>query len=289
VLNSFSLTINKKSALIFIIVIATTIVIDSAIVKFFIFSYEELSTSSNVILFTILSVVFATCTTLLLRSVKKSESRYNYKPELNLKYSYLIISLIQYLIMGILILNILQMFFLKNYSILSLFSVAYTTHVSTILFLIFLVFMLVQWFRSNRNPMLILYAISFSLISLEVIISLLYITLQLSINLSSGYISFWIKPYPIHLSLINLPGSNLGYSFGIILDVLSLLSFVLTWIATATMLLRRYLHRLDKIKYWTLVAIPLIYFLFPFETYFVNIFRCDSYLSSIFDRFCSVI
>jgi hypothetical protein len=129
--------------------------------------------------------------------------------------------------------------------------------------------------------MLILYVTSFSLISLEILVSLLYITLQLSINLSNGYISFLIKPYPIHLSLLNLPGSNLGYSFGVVLDVLSLLSFILTWIATAIMLLSRYLQRLDKIKYWTIITIPLIYFLFPFETYFGNIFSTFSLDSPI--------
>ena len=121
--------------------------------------------------------------------------------------------------------------------------------------------------------MVMLYAISFSLISFEILVSLIYTTTQLSIHVSSGHLSFWIKPYPIHLSLISLPGSNLGYSFGVILDVLTLSSFVLTWIATATMLLRQYLHRLDKIKYWTIITIPLIYFLFPFETYFASIFH----------------
>ena len=71
---SFSITINKKSALIFILIISTTIVIDSTIVKFFIFSYEEMSTSSNVILFATMAAIFALCSTLLLISVKKSES-----------------------------------------------------------------------------------------------------------------------------------------------------------------------------------------------------------------------
>ena len=270
---SFSITINKKSALIFILIISTTIVIDSTIVKFFIFSYEEMSTSSNVILFATMAAIFALCSTLLLISVKKSESKYNYKPELNLRYSYLIISLIQGIITGILILNIFQMVYSKTYSTLSLFLAVYITHISAILFLTFLVFLLVRWFRSNRNLMVMLYAISFSLISFEILVSLIYTTTQLSIHVSSGHLSFWIKPYPIHLSLISLPGSNLGYSFGVILDVLTLSSFVLTWIATATMLLRQYLHRLDKIKYWTIITIPLIYFLFPFETYFASIFH----------------
>ncbi|HEY9398599.1 MAG TPA: hypothetical protein VIP29_01745 [Nitrososphaeraceae archaeon] len=32
-------------------------------------------------------------------------------------------------------------------------------------------------------------------------------------------------------------------------------------------------RRIGKIRYWTIISIPLIYFLFPFEKYLVDIFR----------------
>jgi hypothetical protein len=43
------------------------------------------------------------------------------------------------------------------------------------------------------------------------------------------------------------------------------------WIATA-ILLSHYRHKIGKIKYYILISIPLIYYLFPFEGYFGNIF-----------------
>ena len=133
--------------------------------------------------------------------------------------------------------------------------------------------MLVEWFRSNKSHLVILYAISFSVMVLNILVSLIYLTFQFSRQVSSGHVlGLMVKPLPIHISLISLPGSELANSFGITLDVLSLLSFILTWIATAS-LLSQYRFRMGKIRYWTIISLPLIYFLFPFETYFGNVFQ----------------
>ena len=42
------------------------------------------------------------------------------------------------------------------------------------------------------------------------------------------------------------------------------------WIATVA-LLRQYRYRIGKLKYWCLVVAPLVYFLFPFGSYFINL------------------
>jgi len=49
------------------------------------------------------------------------------------------------------------------------------------------------------------------------------------------------------------------------------LSFVVTWIATAA-LLNQFRHKLGRVKYYALIGIPLIYYLFTFEGYFGNVF-----------------
>jgi hypothetical protein len=70
--------------------------------------------------------------------------------------------------------------------------------------------------------------------------------------------------------LVNSFVSNLSLSFGVALDSLFLISFVLAWVATVA-LLRQYSNKIGMIRFWAIMVIPLIYFLFPFETYFVNI------------------
>lgn len=76
-------------------------------------------------------------------------------------------------------------------------------------------------------------------------------------------------PLSIHFSVASPAAPDLLILFGPILDILSLGSFVSAWIATVA-LLRQYRYRIGKLKYWGLVVAPLVYFLFPFGTYFIN-------------------
>jgi hypothetical protein len=60
---------------------------------------------------------------------------------------------------------------------------------------------------------------------------------------------------------------NLNYGY----VISSILSFMITWAATA-MLLRHYSPRLGIVKYWIILSIPLIYFLSQFLSLFLNLF-----------------
>jgi hypothetical protein len=51
----------------------------------------------------------------------------------------------------------------------------------------------------------------------------------------------------------------------------SVISFLITWIAT-TSLLHHYSRRLGKLKYWIVVAIPLVYFLSQFLNPLLGLF-----------------
>jgi len=104
------------------------------------------------------------------------------------------------------------------------------------------------------------------LTAIAIITSLIYATYVLSYHTSS------IKPSSIHQSLLNLPRAELAMYFGPALDITSILSFVSVWIASAV-LLSTYGRRIGRIRYWTIISIPLIYFLFPFEKNLVDIFR----------------
>ncbi|MGH9953518.1 MAG: hypothetical protein ACRD5J_18010, partial [Nitrososphaeraceae archaeon] len=46
-------------------------------------------------------------------------------------------------------------------------------------------------------------------------------------------------------------------------NVLAIISFVITWLATAVLLSYRSRH-MGRIKYWVIVALPLVYFLSQF-------------------------
>jgi hypothetical protein len=111
--------------------------------------------------------------------------------------------------------------------------------------------------------MIIAYAISFSIVCIYLVLSTVYVNIQFTNN------SEWVKAKSLHKTLVNTTVSDLGLSFGIPLDALSLFSFISVWIATVA-LLRQYRNKIGRTRFWVVMTTPLIYFLFPFETYFAN-------------------
>jgi hypothetical protein len=265
-MSQFNLKITKRRALIVIIVAISVMVIDSTIVTYISFSNKEYPTHVYVSIFITLAIVFVGTVIVLLGFVKSKYSESGLKRGLSLKSTYLIITVTQLVLISIMVIIIQPTIGLKSYSTLSLLAVVYISHITALFFLIMLVITLVDWIITNRDKILSLYTISFSLTAIAIMTSLIYATSVLSNQPSN------IRPSSIHLSLLNLPSSELAMYFGPALDVTSILSFVSVWIASAV-LLHTYSRRIGKIRYWTIISIPLIYFLFPFEKNVVDIFQ----------------
>lgn len=174
--------------------------------------------------------------------------------------------MIQSSLIAILAIIMLSIAVSQNYNILSLFAAIFVSHISSLFFLLLLVLSLVVWIMIRMNKLLLLYSVSFSLLALSLIISLFYAT-----NVLMNQAAL-IKPYPIQNSLTALPRADLAIHFGPILDIISILSFISVWIVSA-FLLSTYVRKIGKAKYWTIIALPLVYILFPFEIYFLNIFQ----------------
>jgi len=106
---------------------------------------------------------------------------------------------------------------------------------------------------------------TFSLVSANIIISLTYYE---QILLRSYAIE--IRPYRITTYVITFFSTPADQSLSNAYNVIFILSFLVIWVATMA-LLNQYKYRFGKIKYYALTIIPLIYFIFPFHTYFANL------------------
>jgi hypothetical protein len=239
------------------------------IVGFIAFSNMELPTMYYLLLFVGMFALFSICGLILFNATNKNTSVSSKRSRTKLTWLSIVMFGSQFIIIGIFISLIFQMFLLSSYQIIFLDIAVYITHLSALLFLSFLVVTLVKSVRSNKNLMLLSYAASFSLLCLYLIISFIYLTIQ--INLVAQDRGPIRVPLSIHFSLASPPAPALQILFGPILDILSLGSFVSAWIATAV-LLRQYRQRIGKLKYWSLIVAPLVYFLFPFGTYFINVY-----------------
>jgi len=243
--------------------ICAIIVIDSNVVNFYTFTNKELHLSSKVAIFTIFSITFSIIAIVLLKVIESYHFTSNYKQKKaqNLVRYTAIAS--QLIVIAFLAAEIVQMAFLNVYNSNLTLLILFTSYVPSILFLLLLVLLLTGWFRSSKNFMIIAYAISFSIVLVYLVVSTVYVNVQFTYNPE------WVQAKSLHNTLVNTTISNLSFSFGTTLDALSLLSFVLVWIATVA-LLRQYRSRIGTTRFWVITMIPLIYFLFPFEIYFAN-------------------
>jgi hypothetical protein len=265
---NLSLENSTKLALSFVLAIAAITVVDTTIVGFIAFSNMELPTLHYLLLFVGMFVVFSLSGLILLKSANKNTTKSAKRTGIRLRSLSFTMLALQLIIIGIVFSIIFQMILSNSYQIIFIDIAVYITHFSALLFLCCLVLVLVKWVRSNKNLMVLSYAISFSLLCLYLFISCIYLTTQInSVAQERGAIRV---PMSIHFSLTSPPAAALQIVFGPILDLLSLGSFVSAWIATAA-LLRQYRQRIGKLKYWCLIAAPLVYFLFPFGTYFIDI------------------
>jgi hypothetical protein len=120
-----------------------------------------------------------------------------------------------------------------------------------------------SWFKLNHNLVVLAYALAITMISINAAITIIYTNTQLNENIQQDYIR------PVR----SLTGSftNVDVIYGSVYVLTSVLSFILTWIATV-LLLRHYSRKLGLTKYWIIVSIPLAYFLSQFQPLFLYSF-----------------
>lgn len=265
---SATLSLTRRTTFIYIIVFSTILVLDSAIVKFSSYSGTSFPTSLNVAIFVGFFTIFAAASILLTNSVRNLVSRYEYKfvPLFDPRYFYYMISVILISTFVIILMIIMQLTLLSEYDLSLLRIQTYISHFSALVFLSFLIFLFVRWLTSRRNYILILYTISLSLLSTSLIISLIYLDSYFTNHPIST-----VRPLAINFYIsCCVFGSPYTESLSAVFDILSLSSFLLMWIATS-ILLNQYRYRMGRIKYFTVICIPLIYYVFPFQGYFGDV------------------
>ena len=261
----FTFDLNKKISFIFILIIASIIIIDSTIVEFYSFSGIRTSSVVNVVIFIAFFIVFTFSSILLVTCVKTITTKTTYKLPKNLrKFNYIIFATIMITIVLISV-AIFQIIAFNKYHIMLLHIVTCISHVSALVFAIPLVFILAKWFKSRRNYIMLLYIISFSLVSANIVVSLTYYEHILLRSFTIEIKSYRVSTYV--MSFLTVPAEE---SLAAVYNVIFILSFLVIWIATMA-LLNQYKYRLGKTRYYALTIIPLIYFLFPFHSYFANI------------------
>jgi hypothetical protein len=162
------------------------------------------------------------------------------------------------IVLGVVIFQILATSSYNLYSLTVILWVSYSIGLGMLSALVIRFF---NWYFSSKNQFILLYATAILAIVLNASVTLAISTLLLNGQPvvqyeTRGTISFGLGSSTI-IGLISL------YSIS------SIISFVLMWSATA-LFLRAYSRKIGRIKYWSLMSLPLVYFLIQFQPLFLN-------------------
>lgn len=217
-------------------------------------------------IFLIIGVVSAIGQYLVLEFIRRKSNDIRLRDQLHLNLIQKIVIITQSIVTGLLIFIFLQMISdmsYNNYMVIGGVTISYLL-ATTLMTMLATRFFL--WFMTNRNVVIVLYALSSIIIAANAGITLVYVDVLL-----------FQEPVSVHphqstvspaqfLGAVSLTGA-LNQAF----IISSIMSFASFWVATV-FLMKHHSRKIGPAKYWILVSIPLIYFVCQFSPYFLDLF-----------------
>lgn len=162
-----------------------------------------------------------------------------------------------------LIATTIQMALYKSYSRIVFYVTSYLSFISSLAFLSILSLKFLQLFLTRRHYLTLSYGILFSIYCCTILLLLLYTISGLATHPS---VIRFVPPRELigGTYLVNVIFQN---NVARIYDILFLISFILAWIVSIVVL-KQYIHRIGKYKFWLLVSIPLLFHLIRYGTIF---------------------
>jgi hypothetical protein len=175
-----------------------------------------------------------------------------------------IVKILQYVLSILLVAVFLQMIIESYYYSIMLASVTYISYTTAVFMIGLLSIRFFLWFKSNKNTVVFLYGLASVSLAVNALLTLSFVTSSI-LNMP-----IIIRPNLQEIYYLPIPGST-EYLLNLAYTLSSIISFILTWIATA-LLLRSYSQKFGRIKYWVIISLPLVYFLSQFPSVSLNLF-----------------
>ena len=244
----------------FVIVFAV-IIFDTGINRFYLYRPTSETVYSNFAVFVLLTLISVSIQYFILLGIRSGLKNAKFTRSLTYK-TMLLLTLIGSsaiaIVLGVVIFQILTT---SSYNLHLLTLILWMSYSIGLGMLSILVIRFFNWYRSSRNRFILLYATAILAFVLNA-----SATLALSTLLING------QPV-VQYETIGTISFGLGSSTITGLDSLSnissIISFVLMWSATV-LFLRAYSRKMGRIKYWSLMSLPLLYFLIQFQPLFLN-------------------
>jgi hypothetical protein len=263
--------IGGKKLLILMSILVVTFMVDSQIGYIADFIPERLVTNEGIALFIGIAVVFAIGGILILQYVKTKikESRAR---ALHLHATHIGVTIAQYVLIAIIAFVIAQILLTTQYNTVMIAAALSISYGLWIITLALLSRAFLSWFRSSRsnvtvskrNVMVLILALSMIAYVVNGVTGLANFLLMLQEQLdvvTSSDVAFFPEFDP----------ESQQQQINAVYQVAGNIAYVLTWIGTV-MLLRPYIHRIGKIKFYAIMGSAMVYYLINFPLFVLGYF-----------------
>ena len=263
--------IGDKKVITLVSILVVTFMLDSQIGYIADFISERLVTKEGIALFIGIAVVFAIGGILILQYVK-TKTKESHARALDLHATHIGVTIAQYVLIAIIAFVIAQILLTTQYNTVTLaiaLSISYGLWIITLALLSRALF---SWFRSSRsnvtvskrNVMVLILALSMIAYVVNGITGLanhLVILQQQLEVVTSADVAFFPEFDP----------ESLQSQINTVYQVAGNIAYVLTWIGTV-MLLRPYIHRIGKTKFYAIMGSAMVYYLINFPLFVLGYF-----------------
>ena len=255
---------SDKKLFMFMLVVIVVITVDSQIGIVADFIPEQISSRSGVSIFIVIAVIFAVTQYLILNYVKQL----NKATKDRISHFQLLqtgASVGQYILVAVIALVILQILFINEYSIITLYLTYAINYGLWIVILALLAKAFFSWYIfSNKDLMVLILALSMIAYVINGITGLAtffdMLTQQKTVISSTDIAHF--PEFSIE---------SIGSQIFTVYQIAGAAAYVLTWIGTVKMLYP-YIKKLGKIKFWTIMGISMVYYLIDFPLFVLGYF-----------------
>jgi nitrogen-specific signal transduction histidine kinase len=250
---------SKKNYKIFTIVcfLVFALIIDTLIVSVPDFLQDRIVSSPGIALFIMIAASYVAGQYFILHFIKQKTKDIRSK-SIQLNTTHLVVTAVQYTLIAIFGLVILEILITNQYHITSLIAATLISYALNVVLLILFAKRLLHWYRSNRNSIvIILYSISALAFAFSSAVALVADYRNLIVKEET-----LIKPQ----SPIIFPSFDPGSLASLLSDIYrhsNMVATLLVW-STTVLLLYHYFDRLNKlakVRFWILISLPLIYYL----------------------------
>ena len=166
-----------KPILALVLACSTIIILDSTIVAIYSNISREPAPIINTYFFISLVVVFIFINFILIQYSRQDYLQSGYKYHKLQRFFLWFIIPIQIILCSMLASIVIQLLMYRSYNVSILLSIIYISHITAVGFLTFLTYEFLSWFRLVKNYLVLWYALSFSLLVVNILISLVFFSL----------------------------------------------------------------------------------------------------------------